>query len=305
MKALAARSMLGSSPPARGAPPPPRPPTLAAGIIPACAGSTPVPEARVGENGDHPRLRGEHIISDFLTESSKGSSPPARGARKWGCQPFTPTGIIPACAGSTQLLQSTDARYRDHPRLRGEHGEAVAEGWAVPGSSPPARGARGAAVPGQVAEGIIPACAGSTNPPGSRPCRGRDHPRLRGEHWGGCCWTIPGMGSSPPARGALVTAQILGGGVGIIPACAGSTQTHSRVQRQPRDHPRLRGEHIKRAAIALGDQGSSPPARGARLRGRAQFHEVGIIPACAGSTHRRRPSPQVFRDHPRLRGEHW
>ncbi len=134
--------------------------------------------------------------------------------------------------------------------------------------------------------GIIPAYAGSTlhfrmlkeHAPGSSPhTRGaptgystssifdRDHPRIRGEH-----------------HRCLTDNLVLDG---IIPAYAGSTQEDStkseklegssphtrgalrcsRSQcRCPRDHPRIRGEHV----------------RGERL-GRCH---LGIIPAYAGST---------------------
>ena len=50
-----------------------------------------------------------------------------------------------------------------------------------------------------------------------------DHPRLRGEHVGGSGDLAAGAGSSPPARGALWLVGLHGHGVGIIPACAGST----------------------------------------------------------------------------------
>ena len=137
------------------------------------------------------------------------------------------TGIIPACAGSTVLLsrliaaspgssphaRGARARFgvggqqlRDHPRMRGEH--KAKSGWRIR------------------MEGIIPACAGSTRTGrtfvlmslGSSPhARGArmvpstrkgfwwDHPRMRGEH----------------AREAAGERR----GAGIIPACAGSTQS--------------------------------------------------------------------------------
>ena len=134
--------------------------------------------------------------------------------------------------------------------------------------------------------GIIPACAGSTgwyqapltstagssphargapNAEALRPVAVWDHPRMRGEH-----------NSTPTCvRDPLR----------IIPACAGSTEgrrrrrlrdrgssPHARgapvgavgVDEVERDHPRMRGEHNLKLDIRVVD--------------------VGIIPACAGST---------------------
>ena len=114
--------------------------------------------------------------------------------------------------------------------------------------------------------------------------------------------------------------------VGIIPACAGSTDGNGRIgrllmgssphargapperagrKRQWRDHPRMRGEHLE--------------------EGHLRALRVGIIPACAGSTARFKwskaslqgSSPhargaqrlanateRIDGDHPRMRGEH-
>ena len=134
--------------------------------------------------------------------------------------------IIPAYAGSTRRLERDARLRRDHPRMRGEH-EHVR----------PQESRR---------DGIIPACAGSTMTKddrreaqeGSSPhargaprCeernrkRGRDHPRMRGEHLARVRLQVPVEG--------------------IIPACAGSTRP------MPLSAYQLRG--------------SSPYARGARV----------------------------------------
>ena len=49
-------------------------------------------------------------------------------------------------------------------------------------------------------------------------------------------------------------------------------------------HPRWRGEHVILLAIQLRLQGSSPLARGARLKLTLTRPNVGLIPAGAGST---------------------
>ena len=133
----------------------------------------------------------------------------------------------------------------DHPRIRGEHVDALG------------RGPRG--------PGIIPAYAGSTlstttrsgrwrgSSPHTRGALGRarprsrgcwDHPRIRGEH---SCM------SYPPSWG-----------FGIIPAYAGSTDRLRRLQDPQR--------------------GSSPHTRGALPLGIESIRVERIIPAYAGST---------------------
>ena len=154
------------------------------GIIPACAGSTPVkvsiissvwgssPHVRgaparpwgQGEaRGDHPRMCGEHTPCTASCRHYAGSSPHVRGA----------PGAYRTCTGKT----------RDHPRMCGEH-RVIDKTGVVP-------------------MGIIPACAGSTNGKARSP--------------------ITSKGSSPHVRGARRDSTRPRGFAGIIPACAGST----------------------------------------------------------------------------------
>ena len=112
---------LGSSPHARG--------TLhqvvvsdsMRGIIPACAGNTAVDriDRRIG--GDHPRMRGEHMVGPWFLFAVRGSSPHARGTRGGAHRSRQGHGIIPACAGNTNIKTKVSAVVRDHPRMRGEH----------------------------------------------------------------------------------------------------------------------------------------------------------------------------------------
>ena len=134
--------------------------------------------------------------------------------------------------------------------------------------------------------GIIPACAGSTIVASSGAIVGRgSSPHARGALGDESCAAFSSRGSSPHARGAPGSSS-----AGLAGA---------------RDHPRMRGEHGLR-----------------RVRIREQ---VGIIPACAGSTfvmlsliefgmgsspHARGARGRAPRsspgrgDHPRMRGEH-
>ena len=173
---------------------------------------------------------------------------------------------------------------RAHPRSRGEHQNTESSADFQGGSSPLARGARRQHGRINSVTGLIPARAGSTallrgclRPP-------RAHPRSRGEHM-----NIRGVmdwleGSSPLARGALLSFPKVRGVVGLIPARAGSTAEVRRYGGCSGAHPRSRGEHPKSQAAP-------------RLKG-------WLIPARAGSTSILQPSVPGVGAHPRSRGEH-
>jgi len=233
---------------------------------------------------DHPPAHGEHFLDEARDLIATGSSPRARGALHRQCRVHAPTGIIPACAGSTGRPGTGAQRRRDHPRVRGEHQPLASVSIPSAGSSPRARGAR--------PSGLVLVRGGG------------DHPRVRGEHIDDLVGRAIQKGSSPRARGA----QPAGFGdtdrPGIIPACAGSTMPTSQVFGLIRDHPRVRGEHFVQDDEELAFLGSSPRARGAPIPGTSDPAPTGIIPACAGSTYPRHQRSRTHRDHPRVRGEH-
>ena len=152
--------------------------------------------------------------------------------------------------------------------------------------------------------GIIPAYAGSTGPGVFDPPRGRDHPRIRGEHGVVIRRLSADVGSSPHTRGAQTRRPSPRKAARIIPAYAGSTRLPRRRRHVRTDHPRIRGEHFcPRECFAPGP-GSSPHTRGAlpgQLSGR---HGYRIIPAYAGSTRIGNAARLIRTDHPRIRGEH-
>jgi len=131
-----------------------------------------------------------------------------------------------------------------------------------------------------------------------------DHPRVRGEHCSSAITPGGSVGSSPRARGALRCGEPRHPSRGIIPACAGSTDKWIRPVIVPWDHPRVRGEHTPGRTRRPRPPGSSPRARGARELADAGYIDLGIIPACAGSTGSRLSGYGSSRDHPRVRGEH-
>ena len=153
---------MGSSPPVRGAHVAYRRYEGHAGLIPACAGSTPMSRLVSAPCWAHPRLCGEHANEKAGKRTLLGSSPPVRGARLWLRPGHHLQGLIPACAGSTKRKAFF---YK-----------------TASGSSPPVRGAQPCSWRRHQDHGLIPACAGSTDfavfdfyPAGA-------HPRLCGEH---------------------------------------------------------------------------------------------------------------------------
>ncbi len=114
-------SKRGSSPHVRGAHCETCPSVFETGIIPACAGSTHSKPTTRSSIRDHPRMCGEHVVSEHLHGHVQGSSPHVRGARHAIFVEFELDGIIPACAGSTPRHGSSPACRRDHPRMCGEH----------------------------------------------------------------------------------------------------------------------------------------------------------------------------------------
>ena len=294
----------GSSPHARGAPHRPRARCGQVGIIPACAGSTLSPD-RCGRCArDHPRMRGEHAGSSRRDITGSGSSPHARGAHSGAGSGSVEIGIIPACAGSTAVFDHRAILGWDHPRMRGEHGLPLVRAPTPAGSSPHARGARYGSQADHQADGIIPACAGSTAHGFDGVPVERDHPRMRGEHPNGCHEHKLNLGSSPHARGARLTRGSEFASERIIPACAGSTLRIDRSRTRTRDHPRMRGEHNLTQYPNFMNEGSSPHARGARDGLWISRAIIGIIPACAGSTFTAELVLEPVGDHPRMRGEH-
>ena len=234
----------------------------------------------------------------------QGSSPHSRGARQRYHPHHPARGIIPAFAGSTRPWSGSSRGGRDHPRIRGEHGEWVAVGTYTTGSSPHSRGARYHASSKTVSVRIIPAFAGSTRHAPPLVVSSQDHPRIRGEHRLGIALVPQGKGSSPHSRGARSWMPCGHLPKRIIPAFAGSTPHVLSKESEMRDHPRIRGEHRGASSTPSRICGSSPHSRGALGSRGFDWYVSRIIPAFAGSTCRSALPCSSRRDHPRIRGEH-
>ena len=113
------------------------------------------------------------------------------------------------------------------------------------------------------------------------------------------------QGSSPHVRGAPFVDRFVISRSGIIPACAGSTGSRMDAHDEPRDHPRMCGEHSSGRHELCNGSGSSPHVRGARRFYSSRWQAMGIIPACAGSTRKRQAHGTCRGDHPRMCGEHF
>ena len=171
-----------------------------------------------------------------------------------------------------------------HPRSRGEHPRRRAPARFHSGSSPLARGTPVMAPVHVLHRRFIPARAGNTVHRKRLPARRPVHPRSRGEHRRPGFDARASAGSSPLARGTLISPKSGRTGQRFIPARAGNTVFERPSRPWPTVHPRSRGEHRPRQRILIDSIGSSPLARGTRRgrRGRTGLSTV----------------------HPRSRGEH-
>ena len=214
---------MGSSPRMRGTPNRTRCEGRRFGIIPAYAGNTVYGKRLRLVGGDHPRVCGEHLYRVLRANRDRGSSPRMRGTR--GGTSFTPwlQGIIPAYAGNTRFQPLRQSFRRDHPRVCGEHFNAVRNATSPPGSSPRMRGTPEVTAGNSRTNGIIPAYAGNTVGFADGGCGVRDHPRVCGEHESRHGVTQLMAGSSPRMRGTLYKYFAITLAPGIIPAYAGNT----------------------------------------------------------------------------------
>ena len=194
-----------------------------------------------------------------------GSSPRVRGAGRAAVPRVYWRGIIPACAGSSDLVDLKTRGLGDRPRVCGEQPAATVRVFGRWGSSPRVRGAAQDARQHVVLAGIIPACAGSSRLEHGEAYQARDHPRVCGEQNGLRGLDLEVVGSSPRVRGAVDVRHDRLLLSGIIPACAGSREGQSCTCRQCWDHPRVCGEQSEQRRPFAVCLGSSPRVRGAGL----------------------------------------
>ena len=151
-------------------------------------------------------------------------------------------------------------------------------------------------------DGIIPARAGFTISWTRTAIRHRDHPRSRGVYALLAHRRRLNKGSSPLARGLLISSSLFVPAVRIIPARAGFTQDPLPSPDHRRDHPRSRGVYSPAPRGRSSRLGSSPLARGLHVPEVGDSGEDRIIPARAGFTPTWGVRGRGPRDHPRSRG---
>ena len=273
----------GSPPRARGHPPATNHTPRRRGLTPACAGtSSPTTSAIIGGRA-HPRVRGDIDWPAVIAASLMGSPPRARGHLDPQVGDRVQCGLTPACAGTSWSASPAAGETRAHPRVRGDIrtvSDGSSAGW---GSPPRARGHRAAGPVRGAAQGLTPACAGTSR-----------------------CVMVANThasGSPPRARGHPGGDQRRGGRRGLTPACAGTSARQRTCGSSGRAHPRVRGD-INPTSTAYGlFQGSPPRARGHPLERTSQTEQWGLTPACAGTSRRRGWWPSSPRAHPRVRGD--
>ena len=194
-----------------------------AGIIPALAGNTPADRASAARQQDHPRSRGEYLLTTSDIVEKPGSSPLSRGIPGNTGHAAVGGRIIPALAGNTGSLNKTAQNSWDHPRSRGEYLRVSRLAGAWSGSSPLSRGIPDVRWGLQEQLRIIPALAGNTGDDPARCRQAGDHPRSRGEYATRMFRLEPRWGSSPLSRGIPRPHPRPRHSRGIIPALAGNT----------------------------------------------------------------------------------
>ena len=212
-------------------------------------------------------------------------------------------GLIPAHAGKTPVGRAVPSVAWAHPRSRGENPMPSIHASASRGSSPLTRGklVPRAGIPG--VSGLIPAHAGKTPCPASSHSSRRAHPRSRGENIQVTANMLHPSGSSPLTRGKRKGRRHSGPPGRLIPAHAGKTTTSMAQRRQPRAHPRSRGENAVDLPRGSAIAGSSPLTRGKLEESTGDLFASGLIPAHAGKTTLRRGRHWRHPAHPRSRGE--
>ena len=200
---------IGSSPLARGLRMSRASWVLALRIIPARAGFTVKSISTRTCFSDHPRSRGVYRRRMSGWRASPGSSPLARGLpfrfRGWTHM----MGIIPARAGFTHLYSHNIVLPEDHPRSRGVYPGRHRFRRHRQGSSPLARGLHNPGTEMVPGLWIIPARAGFTLCWPYVILGMMDHPRSRGVYAATPRMAARMVGSSPLARGLLVSTALV------------------------------------------------------------------------------------------------
>ena len=265
----------GSSPLTRGKQVLARAVSAVLGLIPAHAGKTAVEHKPNPPKWAHPRSRGENKAVTRICNEILGSSPLTRGKQVHAIRRRLGRGLIPAHAGKTTDRSEGHSERGAHPRSRGENPHP-----------------RLLPFPGR---GLIPAHAGKTVGDGASRHPSPAHPRSRGENGIEGAKRCVTPGSSPLTRGKRACSTWRGPRTWLIPAHAGKTRCRRWCRSCRWAHPRSRGENVRAGARRVPYAGSSPLTRGKQGGCFVTGGNVGLIPAHAGKTSRRRSAPVASR----------
>ena len=133
-------------------------------FIPAGAGNTDHGVQNSDQDAVYPRWRGEHCNKLFISRTTCGLSPLARGTHEIPPAALRNMRFIPAGAGNTKLITFSALLDPVYPRWRGEHGMIAGVGRLGTGLSPLARGTPPVSVSLTLSRRFIPAGAGNTGP---------------------------------------------------------------------------------------------------------------------------------------------
>ena len=193
------------------------------GLIPACAGKTPLHALMCTAPGAHPRVCGENFPHSQPSLFSAGSSPRMRGKLADQRSSDPDNRLIPAHAGKTFALSCSSTSKRAHPRACGENLQEACAPLTRSGSSPRMRGKLYYGGREDEHQRLIPAHAGKTVKKRATKVAVPAHPRACGENPSLEFLLGGGAGSSPRMRGKLRGRSLGPYRLGLIPAHAGKT----------------------------------------------------------------------------------
>ncbi len=216
------------------------------------------------EGATPPGTRGDHPAPGMGPWTQPGTTPHARGPPATNTPQDPTSGNNPARAGTTSP-------------------HTVRELWEA-GTTPRARGPHVVCVQPVRQRGNNPARAGTTPSATGRTLATWEQPRTRGDHSGGRKVVEPPAGTTPHARGPLVSGQPTGQRPGNNPARAGTTWTQGKDSGGGGEQPRTRGDHCARSSPSPRSTGTTPHARGPPIDPNGGIRPAGNNPARAGTT---------------------
>ena len=109
-------------------------------ITPAHAGTSCTQTEQISVMEDHPRTRGDKLLSRALYIAIVGSPPHTRGQERGGATNMVIIRITPAHAGTSKSADVGQYQSKDHPRTRGDKLQSKLQKTRRRGSPPHTRG---------------------------------------------------------------------------------------------------------------------------------------------------------------------